>query len=229
MLFNVRRIYKSEGIASFWKGNLCTCVHRFPYTAINFCTVELCRAVAPEANKLLPGAIAGCVAVTACYPLEVVRTRLMVTSGQPGRMMSTLQHLHQAGLSKTYRGIGPAMAVTVPSLSVSFGLYEFLQERTAHYQSGAAGKFANTFVAGGAAGISGSVVTFPADVIRRRIQVMGMDASLPQRGAIAEVQHLWRLEGMRGFFRGIIPEVCKVFPTMAITFVTYEQLRSFLR
>lgn len=36
-------IYYDEGIKAFWKGNLTSVIHRFPYSAINFSVYELLR------------------------------------------------------------------------------------------------------------------------------------------------------------------------------------------
>jgi hypothetical protein len=36
-------IYREEGIRAFWKGNLTSIIHRFPYSAINFSIYEVFR------------------------------------------------------------------------------------------------------------------------------------------------------------------------------------------
>jgi solute carrier family 25 (mitochondrial phosphate transporter), member 23/24/25/41 len=36
-------IWKEEGVKAFWKGNLTSIIHRFPYSAINFSAYEILR------------------------------------------------------------------------------------------------------------------------------------------------------------------------------------------
>jgi hypothetical protein len=36
---------------------------------------------------------------------------------------------------------------------------------------------------------------------------------------------IWRKEGIRGFYRGLWPNYIKVVPSIAITFLVYEQLK----
>ena len=43
MIRTCRSIYKEEGLRAFWKGNLTSIIHRFPYSAINFSMFEIFR------------------------------------------------------------------------------------------------------------------------------------------------------------------------------------------
>jgi hypothetical protein len=42
-IHTARGIWKEEGIKAFWKGNLTSIIHRFPYSAINFSAYEIFR------------------------------------------------------------------------------------------------------------------------------------------------------------------------------------------
>lgn len=221
----LRQLTAERGIGVLWRGNVLTCIHRFPYTGFNFCIHEaFWRTYHDELNrlpggKLIPGAVAGVASVTLCYPLEVVRTRTMAT--HEGGVFSIARNMVcTEGPRSMYRGVGTAMCVTIPSLSISFGVYKQFND-----------KFSSTYptlsplLCGGVSGLAGSTLTFPMDVLRKRLQVMGMDPTLPKRTAFAEAQVLWSQEGARGFWRGVTPELCKVFPTVALTFWSFEWLR----
>jgi len=235
----LRHVVRHQGVLALWKGNLCTCIHWFPFTGVSFGIVEAIKHTCPWTVggpgwcSFIPGAVAGGAAVFVCYPLEVVRTRLMAQGAQtPGRHVGIWGILRESirleGLGM-YRGLGVSVAVAVPSVSVSFGLYAQLRQ---HFEACGlpATSFTATLLAGGFSGAAGSAVTFPLDVLRKRLQVMGMDgAGIPRRSWACEALHIWRTDGAPGFFRGFAPDLAKVFPTVAITFVAFEQLRDLIR
>ena len=39
---------------------------------------------------------------------------------------------------------------------------------------------------------------------------------------------MWRLEGVNGFYRGMIPNYLKVVPSISITFLVYEWMKTVL-
>lgn len=227
----LRDVISTDGVRALWKGNVLTCVHRFPYTGVNFGIVEFCWKRFPETfngsslAELVPGAISGSIAVIACYPLEVLRTRSMAQRSQsPGLLNSMARMLSQERPSSIYRGVGTSLGVTIPSMSISFATYRRLNNSLKNHPL-----FSPTtasFIAGGLSGVAGSVVTYPLDVLRKRLQMMGADPNIPERGAIAEATQIWRSEGRFGFWRGLTPELTKVFPSVAVTFCTFEWLRT---
>jgi solute carrier family 25 phosphate transporter 23/24/25/41 len=78
------KIIRREGILAFWRGNLTSLLHRFPYSGINFFVFEKLkgRATGGDDTKASPslrlacGAVAGSTACLACYPLDLIRTRM---------------------------------------------------------------------------------------------------------------------------------------------------------
>ena len=86
-------VFKNEGVIGFWKGNLVNIVRTAPFKAINFSAFDTVRTaitktfdvkentVADEVSLFLSGAFACGTAVTICYPMDVVRTRLVVRGG----------------------------------------------------------------------------------------------------------------------------------------------------
>lgn len=225
----LRQVLRQEGVLSLWKGNICTCLHRLPSSAITFGMVEACSQFCPELSRqscqLLPGAIASCVSVTACYPLEVIRTHQMVQRGPSGKISVLLQGLCHRGVGQVYRGLGMALLSTVPSVSIAFGTYRLLMTDCSVYQEGSRMRPLQGCLFGGISGVMGAAVCFPVDLLRRRLQVMIMDQNLPQRNWRAETRHIWHMHGLCGFYRGLTLEVTKVFPSCAVTFATYEWLR----
>jgi solute carrier family 25 phosphate transporter 23/24/25/41 len=71
--------------------------------------------------------------------------------------------------------------------------------------------------------------TFPLDLVRRRMQLQGVGGRARVYSSLfGTFGHIFRNEGVRGLYRGILPEYYKVVPGVGIVFMTYETLKSLL-
>lgn len=260
------RIINNEGIFAFWKGNFTSVLHRFPYSAINFSVFEISRKYAKERLgfqesaflRLLCGGIGGATACFACYPLDLIRTRLTVDINpaivtKPVHNKHFIPNLgshsiiniyndivHVEGIFGLYRGLGISLLVCVPNLAIGFATYGaakevLLRKQNTLFTYNTISNNSNqrihelnmlgAMICGASSGILSSLLVYPADVIRRRLQVRGMFTSLSGNvkiGVMSEIKELWKNEGFRGFYRGLLPEILKVTPAVGITFCMYE-------
>ncbi|KAF4318031.1 hypothetical protein BBO99_00007688 [Phytophthora kernoviae] len=259
------QVLKNEGALAFWKGNGASVLHRFPYSAVNFFTFEMVKNGIIAQNHpaftnnswttmFASGALAGATATVACYPIDLIRTRLATQLNTDIRYTG-IRHAVQRisteeGFLGLYRGMGATLMVTVPNLAINFTLYESLKEyarefRRSQVLAGLTGidreeaaerhesthlGVADTLCCGGAAGIASSLVTFPIDVVRRRLQISAIHAESagikPTPSGIAS--ELFQTQGISGFYRGLTPELMKVVPMVGITFGTFERLKQLL-
>lgn len=257
-------IIREEGFLSLWKGNFTSVLHRFPYSAINFSVYERSKDLLKRVYqsdetmgiRFACGALGGASACIACYPLDIIRTRLTINpskvhvtainssppSGKPASgivytndsILGNLEYIVRTeGVRGLYRGLLVSLSVCVPNLAVGFSAYGTVKERilNSKYDMLKNEKHdgLNMFgamLSGASSGIVSSLLVFPADVIRRRMQVRGLTSSaVTARQTVRisdEVLQLWRIEGIRGFYRGISPELIKVTPSVGITFCVYE-------
>ena len=85
-------------------------------------------------------------------------------------------------------------------------------------------------VSGGLAGITAISVTYPTDLIRRRLQLQNYDALVPKNNGIVDCcKKIYKLEGIRGFYHGLSGNYLKAFPNGAIQFYTMEFLTKKLK
>jgi len=88
----------------------------------------------------------------------------------------------------------------------------------------------HTLVGGGMAGISAVSVTYPTDLIRRRLQLQNFDKSVPKYSGILDcISKIIKLEGPRGLYRGLTASYIKLFPTIGIQFLAMERLNQCLK
>lgn len=196
--------------------------------------------------RFIAGATAGCTACICCYPLDLIRTRL--TTELPGRehykgITDAFEKIIKSeGLLGFYSGIGPTLAVAVPNFAISYTVYGSLKEyvldddlfynlRKVDDISGETilGMRA-TLLCGAASGSVSTLITFPFDTIRRRMQIQNLHIPIEERlTGKQQFRQLLEREGVRGIYRGLTPELLKVVPMVGTMFFVYEQLKKELR
>jgi len=176
------------------------------------------------------------------YPLDIVRTRLSIQSASfeklgvkdinkklPGmwEVMKTM-YKNEGGFLALYRGIIPTIAGVAPYVGLNFMIYESV--RTYFTPEGetnpsAVGKLCAGAISGGVA----QTCTYPLDVLRRRFQINTMSGMGYQYKSIADaLQTIFRQEGFRGLYKGITPNLLKVAPSMASSWLAFETVRDSL-
>eukprot|EP00127_Corallochytrium_limacisporum_P006928 Clim_evm14s238 gene=Clim_evmTU14s238 len=242
-------IYKYEGIMGYFKGNGTNVIRMVPYSAVQFASYEQYKKLLlPEGQKVLDtprrlaaGALAGMTSVAATYPLDLIRTRLAAQEGA-GKVKKYKGIAHAAGLilreeggwmgGALYRGLIPTMMGIVPYVALNFTIYESIKLWCAQQYD-----VVNTddlpvpvrLTAGAVAGAAAQTVTYPLDVIRRRMQVVGNpESGYKYKGTFDALVSIVRANGFKGLFVGMIPNYLKVVPSISISFVTYEWSKKIL-
>lgn len=101
---SVVKFYKTEGIAGLLKGNSASVARVFPFSSIEFFSMEFYKNIFLRGEKnnsrinsfgytFLCGALSGLNAITITFPLDVARTRLSINT--------TNSHLKESGLFRT--------------------------------------------------------------------------------------------------------------------------------
>jgi len=243
----VGHVVRREGVLGLWRGNGVTMIHRLPYTASSFFVYEQANQTLAHAlpnsvggtsaqdsfRRLIAGGFAGSVGCAVAYPLDLVRTRLAAqTTGRRHGILETMAGIVQHdGLLGLYRGLGPTLLQAGPNLAINYSVYESLRSRWLASSPGEkVPPVSVTLVCGSLAGIASSTITFPLDVIRRRMQMQGVATGVPWQytGVSNAVADIARKEGFRGLYSGLLPEYIKVAPGVAITYCTYEVMKSVL-
>ena len=200
--------------------------------------------------RLGAGAVAGIIAMSATYPLDMVRGRLTVQADGSAARYTGLGNAvrtiaREEGALAFYKGWLPSVIGVVPYVGLNFAVYETLKD-VAIKQGGLKDETQLGVVTrlgcGAVAGSVGQTVAYPLDVVRRRLQVSGWSASRAAGGAggvAVEMVPVYtgmvdcfvqtvRQEGFGALFKGLLPNYVKVVPSIAIAFVTYEQLKTLL-
>ncbi|ORY65549.1 mitochondrial carrier domain-containing protein [Pseudomassariella vexata] len=246
----LRKMWREEGWKGFMRGNGTNCIRIVPYSAVQFGSYNLYKkhffekypgAGLGPVERLLCGGVAGITSVFFTYPLDIVRTRLSIQSASfaalggkpkdklPG-MWPTLVAMYkqEGGLAALYRGILPTVAGVAPYVGLNFMTYEFVRK----YLTPEGDKnpsASRKLLAGAVSGAVAQTCTYPFDVLRRRFQINTMSGMGYQYKSISDaVRVIVTQEGIRGLYKGLMPNLLKVAPSMAANWLSFEMTRDFL-
>ncbi|KAI0321069.1 mitochondrial carrier [Amylostereum chailletii] len=136
----------------------------------------------------------------------------------------------EGGVRALYRGLVATAMGVAPYVGINFAAYEALRGYlTPPGKSSVVRKLA----CGALAGSISQTLTYPFDVLRRKMQVVGMRSGVvasghKYTGALDAARVILKTEGVRGMYRGLWPNLLKVAPSIATSFFTYELVKDYL-
>ncbi|EZF33664.1 mitochondrial carrier [Trichophyton mentagrophytes] len=242
------KMWREEGWRGFMRGNGTNCIRIVPYSAVQFGSYNLYKkAFEPTPGgeltplrRLTCGGLAGITSVTFTYPLDIVRTRLSIQSASFAELKSQhqtklpgmyetmrLMYKNEGGIVALYRGILPTVAGVAPYVGLNFMTYESIRKILTP-EGDANPSALRKLLAGAISGAVAQTCTYPFDVLRRRFQINTMSGMGYKYTSIFDAVRVIALEeGLRGFYKGIVPNLLKVAPSMASSWLSFELTRDF--
>ena len=176
-------------------------------------------------------------------PLDVLKIRLQLhyhslaeplshptrgTQSAAGVFTTARDILRHEGFTAFWKGNIPAEGLYLSYGAVQFLTYRSTAEALGRITTGVDGQpqisgAMKSFIAGAVAGTAATGVTYPLDLLRTRFAAQGTERVYT--GLIASVRDITRLEGYRGFFRGLSAGVVQVIPYMGLFFALYESFK----
>ncbi|KAI0305521.1 mitochondrial carrier [Multifurca ochricompacta] len=134
----------------------------------------------------------------------------------------------EGGVKALYRGLVATAMGVAPYVGINFTAYETLR---GFITPPGKNSVTRKLTCGALAGSISQTLTYPFDVLRRKMQVVGMGSGAlgyQYNGALDAARVIIRTEGIRGMYRGLWPNLLKVSPSIATSFFTYELVKEFL-
>ncbi|XP_004513092.1 mitochondrial carrier protein CoAc2 [Cicer arietinum] len=250
---SVSRIFKTEGVLGFYRGNGASVARIIPYAALHYMSYEEYRRwivlTFPNVWKgptldLMAGSLSGGTAVLFTYPLDLIRTKLAYQVVSPTKLNvsgmvnneQVYRGIHdcfsktykEGGIRGLYRGVAPTLFGIFPYAGLKFYVYE---EMKRHVPEEHKKSIMAKLTCGSVAGLLGQTFTYPLEVVRRQMQVQNRGASneAELKGTLRSVVLIAQKQGWKTLFSGLSINYIKVVPSAAIGFTVYDSMKSFLR
>lgn len=183
-------------------------------------------------------------------PIWVLKTRMLSSDSSaagayPSMWTGAARLFRAEGVRGFYRGLGVGM-LAISHGAVQFAVYDpvrrmYFARRRRRWQlekgrhGGSGGDLVDdnhmsneaTVVLSTLAKLVAGATTYPLQVLRSRLQHYDADEQFG-KGIRGVVRKLWREEGPRGFYRGMVPGVVRVLPATWVTFLVYENVKYYL-
>lgn len=229
----VTDIYRKDGIAGFWRGNLLACCCNGPLTAVKYFVIdELAWKIGkgkhiPSETRYLIGAIAGILSQSVCYPLDLILTRTTVHPDMYHNFFqATAKIVKEDGIFGLWHGLGPTIAGAVvyegSQFLVSGGFKQFYTQK-----EGKVAAWRNLLI-GACAGAVSQTIAFPFDVMRRRMMIVNEQGENLHSTYIGCFKTILKNEGVKGFYKGVNVNLIKVIPYAALQYTINEELKNFV-
>ncbi|KAK1363923.1 calcium-binding mitochondrial carrier protein SCaMC-1-like [Heracleum sosnowskyi] len=243
ILSAVRNIWKEGGVLGFFRGNGLNVVKVAPESAIKFYTYEILKNFIGDINgeakgdigtsgRLIAGGLAGAVAQTAIYPMDLVKTRLQTYVCEKGKVPSlgklSRDILVHEGPRAFYKGIVPSLLGIIPYAGIDLAAYETLKDMSKTYIASDEPGPLVQLGCGTVSGALGATCVYPLQVVRTRMQAQRSSSTTAYTGMSDVFRRTFQLEGLRGFYKGLFPNLLKVVPAASITYLVYETMKKSL-
>lgn len=232
------KMYKSEGLTAFWKGILPPIIVETPKRAIKFLTFEqykqffLFGASAPTPLTFsCAGFFAGVTEAILVNPFEVVKVNLQSNrkhiKESPSTFAVTKEIVSKYGFGSN--GLNKGLSATIMRNAVFnsfyFGFYHsvkgYVPARKEPWLD-----FLTKVTIGFVSGTIAACLNIPFDVAKSRIQ--GSHDSTQYKGTLNTMHIVYKKEGFRALYKGLLPKVLRLGPGGAIMLVVYDYMHVYL-
>lgn len=239
----LKNTYEKEGILALWRGNSATMARIVPYAAIQFTAHEQWRKILQvdkdgsdtKGRRFIAGSLAGITSQSMTYPLDLARARMAVTDKYTG--YRTLRQVFvkiwvEEGPRTLYRGYFATVLGVIPYAGVSFFTYGTLKREYYEVTGNAKPNTLVSLAFGAVAGAAGQTSSYPLDIVRRRMQTMGVNkgANDQYRTIYSTLKKIYKEEGIKnGFYKGLSMNWIKGPIAVGISFSAYDLIKELLR
>lgn len=239
-------IVRDEGVRGLYKGLVPIILGYFPTWTIYFSVYEYSKEFYPEMFPRWDFVSNSCSAITAgaastilTNPIWVIKTRLMLQTNlgenithYKGTLDAFIKIPQQEGIRALYTGLVPSL-LGLFHVAIHFPIYEKLKVRFHCYsviinekgEKETSINIKNLSMASSVSKMMASLITYPHEILRTRMQLKSNLPARIQRKLIPMIRTTYRNEGFKAFYSGFTANLLRTVPASAITLVSFEYFR----
>ncbi len=210
----LKDVIKKEGIRYLWKGNYVNLVKGTPQYTLNYMIFkEINKSIQ---NPLISGAASGCISMSLIYPLETTRSYISLQMNK-NKYNGIIDVLRKTPIRNLYGGLGTSIMGFGSFSGFLFYFQDKVKKYNTHYP----------FLNGGLASIMALSITYPTDLLRRRLQLQGYDPTVPKYNGFTDaIKKIYKTEGgIPAFYRGLHANYVKSFAQWSIYFYIIDNMK----
>jgi len=237
------RVYKEQGMISYWRGNWANVLRYFPTQALNFAFKEKYQKLFVRHDKktdfwkffagmLASGGAAGATSMCVVYPLDFARTRLGADVGRGAAerqflgLSDCLKKTYKSdGLFGLYRGFGVSVAGIIVYRAAFFGFFD--TTKALIYDDPTKSNMFVTFAIGFSVETAAGIIAYPFDTVRRRMMMQAGRKDIIYKSTTDCWKKIWVNEGPRAYYKGCFSNVLRGTGG-AIVLVMYDEMQKAL-
>ncbi|CAN7989574.1 unnamed protein product [Ixodes hexagonus] len=223
--------WRAGGFAKIYAGLASAALGSAPTAALFFCTYEgVKKLLSPSSSDLMQPLVhsvaAGFGEVAACtlrVPVEIVKQRTQ--ANQEVSSWRTFRGVFRSeGIPGFYRGYFTTVAREIPFAFIQFPLWELFKAAWPVGESGHPPSW-QAAISGALAGGIAAGLTTPFDAAKTRIMLAEKSSRLASGNMWEALVTIWRENGLRGLFSGVLPRVASLSVGGFIFLGAYEQAK----
>lgn len=181
-------------------------------------------------KRMFSGAITGLACRTIVQPLDVIKIRFQLQIEPINKKSNVSKYMgishtvgvmmREEGLRAFWKGLIAAQFISVVYTPIQFTSFYLLTEHSCKQLNLSPSHPGIHMFCGSLAGTAGIIAAHPFDTVRTRL--VGQGEPKLYTGQLDAIRSIFKYEGVRGFYRGLLPNVALVGPQAGATFVSYE-------
>lgn len=262
---------KNKGFFSLWSGHSANVLRVAPYAALHYSIHDSVEYNIKQHNKnqnnkhnktilnnkviiqLISGSLAGGGATLITYPLDVMRVRIAFNNDLNNKLnKKSFFNLYKNAISSggLYQGFVPTMLGVVPYAGTAWcakdlGEY-YMNQLLCYYHFNRKINTSERLFINAIAGLIGQLVTYPLDVVRRRMQMAGMQLNHIHSNTNVNTNlntnsntniknmrevliSLYKTEGIKGLTKGYSLNIIKGPITLSISLTVYDLTQNWIK
>ncbi|CAJ1953326.1 unnamed protein product [Cylindrotheca closterium] len=232
----VSKITGEEGVLALWKGVNAAWLREASYTSLRLGLYEPVKVIfgandagAPFYKKFAAGSAAGAIGSVAGNPFDVLKTKLMASSGKevPSMVGTAKELLAKQGIAGFYRGIDSNIARAMVLNGTKMACYDQAKGLVVESTGWTRNAPQTTFLSAVAAGFFMTCTVSPFDMVRTRLMNQPSDSKM-YNNAVDCMIKIAKNEGPLTFWRGFMPIWSRFAPTTTLQLIIFEQLRGMM-